>query len=332
MFAKARHPLPEQSKFANMENTVNISKAIRPICMILVTSQIVIGAFDFGPSNALAQTTAVCSNTPNTGERIECTESAGSTTTIDIDLEGYIVDTTEVGEHGIYAKHEGDGDIEISLEPHIDPNNLITTTNDICTAGRNAHGIFDHHTGDGDITINADAVDIKTQGPFGHGIYSWQSGSVGDTTINANAVDIETHGDSSDGIQSYSEGEGETRVVVNNAKIDTEGYSADGVEAWRDGAGGSYGKVYIDISDSEITTNGNYARAIYGRSTAPIVLDYENDLTIDIRDSTFITNGHSAAGIAALPYTSGLLHINLDNVNRAQSGNPRHPFLRHLGR
>ena len=77
--------------------------------MILVMGQIVIGALDFGLSNALAQTTAVCSNTPNTGERIECTESAGSTTTIDIDLEGYSVDTTEVGEHGIYAKHEGDG-------------------------------------------------------------------------------------------------------------------------------------------------------------------------------------------------------------------------------
>ena len=275
---------------------------------------------------------------------------------------------------------------------NLDIDNLFSVGNDEL-------GIHGFHEGTGDITINADAVDIKTQGPFGHGIYSWHSGSVGDTTINANAVDIETHGDSSDGIQSYSEGEGdlntyvfdstittmsqytngifsliqqgragninvefkridsqslptiytkgrsangiravhqgdgegETRVVVNNAKIDTEGYSADGVEAWRDGAGGGYGKVYIDISDSEIMTNGNYARAVYGRSTAPIVLDYENDLTIDIRDSTLITNGHSAAGTAALPYTSGLLYINLDNVNRAQSGNPRHPFLRHLG-
>ena len=111
----------------------------------------------------MAQTTAVCSNTPNTGERIECTESAGCT--IDIDLEGYIVDTTEVGEHGIYAKHEGDGDIEISLEPHIDPNNLITTTNDICTAGRNAHGIFGHHTGDGDITMALKNLDIDNLFP-----------------------------------------------------------------------------------------------------------------------------------------------------------------------
>ena len=39
---------------------------------------------------------AVCSNTPGTGERIECTESAGSTANIDINLEGYIVETTEV--------------------------------------------------------------------------------------------------------------------------------------------------------------------------------------------------------------------------------------------
>ena len=121
--------------------------------MILVMGQIVVGAFDFGLSNALAQTTAVCSNTPNTGERIECTESAGSTTTIDIDLEGYSIDTTEVGEHGIYAKHEGDGDIEISLEPYFDPNDLTITTNNISIARKNALGIFGHHTGDGDITM-----------------------------------------------------------------------------------------------------------------------------------------------------------------------------------
>ena len=377
-------------------------------------SQIVIGAFDFSSSNALAQTTAVCSNTPHTGERVECTESAGSTTTIDIDLEGYIVDTTELRERGIYAKHEGDGDIEISLKPHIDPNDLTITTNYISTAGAGADGIFGHHTGDGDITmtlknldidtlfsagnqergiyglhegtgditINADAVDIETHGVTDHGIYGWHSGSVGDTTINASAVDIETHGVSSHGIHNFLEGEGdqntyvfdstittmssdatgifslttpsgtgnmyvefkkidsqslptiytkgraangivarhqgngegETRVVVNNAKIDTEGNRAHGVEAWRDGVGDGYGKIYIDIADSEITTNGENAFAVYGRSTAPIVLDYENDLIIDIRDSTLITKGTIAAGIAAIPETSGLLHISLHNV------------------
>ena len=128
--------------------------------MILVMGQMVIGAFDFGPSNALAQTTAVCSNTPNTGERIECTESADSTANIDIDLEGYIVDTTEMDEHGIYAKHEGDGDIAISLEPYIDPNDLTITTNNISIAGKNALGIFGHHTGDGDITMTLKNLEI----------------------------------------------------------------------------------------------------------------------------------------------------------------------------
>ena len=68
-------------------------------------------------------------------------------------------------------------------------------------------------------------------------------------------------------------GEGDIRVVVNNAKIDTEGdHSANGVDAWRDGAGGGYGKVYIDISDSEITTNGLNGFTIEGKITAPSVL------------------------------------------------------------
>ena len=47
--------------------------AISLVTIMLVVSQIVIGAFVFGPSNALAQTPAVCNNTPTSpGERIEC--------------------------------------------------------------------------------------------------------------------------------------------------------------------------------------------------------------------------------------------------------------------
>ena len=329
--------------------------AISLVTIMLVVSQIVIGAFVFGPSNALAQTLAVCNNTPTSpGERIECTESAGSTANIDINLEGYSVETTEETEHGIYAKHEGDGDIEISLEPHIDPNNLMITTNDISTtAGQNTHGIFGYHTGDGDITINADTVDIETQGQYGHGIYSWHSGSAGDlktyvwdstiTIMDENATGIfsligqhgagdiyvefkkidsqslptiYTKGRATDGIKAINQGdgEGETRVVVNNAKIDTEGSAAHGVNAWRDGANDGYGKVYIDITDSEITTNGDSGLTIYGRTSASTVPGYENDLIIKVRGSTLITNGTRAVGVFANSRTSGLLHIDLDNV------------------
>ena len=329
--------------------------AISLVTIMLVVSQIVIGAFVFGPSNALAQTLAVCNNTPTSpGERIECTESAGSTANIDINLEGYSVETTEETEHGIYAKHEGDGDIEISLEPHIDPNNLMITTNDISTtAGQNTHGIFGYHTGDGDITINADTVDIETQGQYGHGIYSWHSGSAGDlktyvwdstiTIMDENATGIfsligqhgagdiyvefkkidsqslptiYTKGRATDGIKAINQGdgEGETRVVVNNAKIDTEGSAAHGVNAWRDGANDGYGKVYIDITDSEITTNGDSGLTIYGRTSASTVPGYENDLIIKVRGSTLITNGTRAVGVFANSQTSGLLHIDLDNV------------------
>ena len=257
-------------------------------------------------------------------------------------------------EHGIYAKHEGDGDIEISLEPHIDPNNLMITTNDISTtAGQNTHGIFGYHTGDGDITINADTVDIETQGQYGHGIYSWHSGSAGDlktyvwdstiTIMDENATGIfsligqhgagdiyvefkkidsqslptiYTKGRATDGIKAINQGdgEGETRVVVNNAKIDTEGSAAHGVNAWRDGANDGYGKVYIDITDSEITTNGDSGLTIYGRTSASTVPGYENDLIIKVRGSTLITNGTRAVGVFANSQTSGLLHIDLDNV------------------
>ena len=98
---------------------------------------------------------------------------------------------------------------------------------------------------------------------YANGIFSLiQQGRAGNINVEFKKIDsqslptIYTKGHSANGIRAVhqGDGEGETRVVVNNAKIDTEGYSVDGVEAWRDGAGGGYGKVYIDISDSEITT------------------------------------------------------------------------------
>ena len=358
--------------------------AISLITTVLAVSQLVISTFVFGPSNALAQTLAVCSNTPSTGERIECTESAGSTANIDINLEGYSVETTEVGEHGIHAKHEGNGDIEISLEPRIDPNSQTITNNDISTAGSDAYGIFGHHTGNGDITItlenleienlfstgvkesaiygyhegtgditiNADTVDIETQSQYGYGIYSWNSGEgdlntyVFDSTITtmgqyANGIysvisehgagniyvefkkidsqslpTIYTKGRAADGIKAINQadGEGEIRVVVNNAKIDTDGTYSNGINAFRQNINNGYGKVYIDIVNSEITTNGFFAVPIYGRNTASIGSDHENDLTINIRDSSLITKGISSRAIHVNHNTSGLLHIVLDNV------------------
>ena len=270
-----------------------------------------------------------------------------------IDLDNVTIKTTatelyqgnHTDSHGVFAYKSTNNTGHILVE---------MTGGEIITQGKQSYGIFGHHTGDGDITINADAVDIETQGQYGYGIYSWHSGSAGDlktyvwdstiTTMDQHAngifsvirssgtgniyvefkkIDsqsrptIYTKGNAASGIRiiHQGDGEGETRVVVDNAKIDTEGSAAHGVDAWRDGSVGGYGKVYIDITDSEITTNGDNGHTIYGRtSSASTVPGYENDLIIKVQGSTLITNGTRGAGVFAHSQTSGLLHIDLDNV------------------
>ena len=270
--------------------------------MILVMGQIVIGAFDFGPSNALAQTTAVCSNTPNTGERIECTESAGSTAIIDIDLESYSVETMEEDEHGIHAKHEGDGDIEINLEPRIDLNSQTITTNDISTAGKDAHGIFGHHTGDGDITITLESLDIDnliSTDVHEFGIHGFHEGT-GDITIYADAVDIETRGQYGYGIHSLHRGsEGDLNTYVGDSTIMTMGEYAYGIFSLIevDGAG----NIFVEFKkiDSQslptIYTKGRYATGIRARHQG----DGEGDTRVVVNNAKIDTEGQEAYGIEA---------------------------------
>ena len=60
--------------------------AMTGLCTLLL-------ALVLGAVTVQAQT-AVCSNSPGTGERIECTEDATSTSDIDIDAEGIDIDTS----------------------------------------------------------------------------------------------------------------------------------------------------------------------------------------------------------------------------------------------
>ena len=70
-------------------------------------------AFGLGVTTASAQTTAVCSNTPATGERIRCEEDATSTNNIDSDTANVTISTAADGEDGIEVTHLGSGDVDI---------------------------------------------------------------------------------------------------------------------------------------------------------------------------------------------------------------------------
>ena len=82
--------------------------------MIFLLSLLV--AFGLGVTTASAQTTAVCSNTPATGERIKCEEDATSTNNIDSDTSNVTISTAADGEDGIEVTHLGSVDIDIDIQ------------------------------------------------------------------------------------------------------------------------------------------------------------------------------------------------------------------------
>ena len=58
---------------------------------------------------------AVCSNTPEAGDHIECTEDSTSTSDIDIDAAGLDIDVNGIATAGVRAKHNGSGDVSIRI-------------------------------------------------------------------------------------------------------------------------------------------------------------------------------------------------------------------------
>ena len=119
--------------------------------------------FALGGGNAPAQQTAVCSETPATGERVECTEDATSSDEIRLILKGIDIDTMDDAAYGIYGHHEGSGKIFIDLQTGLDESAEALIRNDIDTTGDNAPGVYGRHVGSGNVEIGAqDAYITKT--------------------------------------------------------------------------------------------------------------------------------------------------------------------------
>ena len=138
-----------------------------PIAPVSLFAMLTLGAGD-----ALAQQTAVCNDTPATGERIECTEAADSTNGITVTPTGIDIDTMEDDASGVYGHHEGTGRIFIDLQTGSDgAGGLIR--NDIDTMGDGASGVSGRHEGSGNIEFGAQNAQITTAGERAHGFYGY---------------------------------------------------------------------------------------------------------------------------------------------------------------
>ena len=128
----------------------------------------------FGAGNASAQQTAVCSDTPGEGERIECTELSTSSTDVNLRPRGVDIDTTDDESPGVAGLHEGTGDINIDLRYDLvqddDDGDYTIRYSAISTSGYAAPGVYGRHTGAGDIDIDVRFTDITTTNGLSDGI------------------------------------------------------------------------------------------------------------------------------------------------------------------
>ena len=176
--------------------------------------------------------TAVCSDTPAVGERVECKEDAASSNDIDIQLEGVDIDVT-VGNtiYGVHAEHLGSGDIDIDVTNSLDESQQIIPSMFDTSGGYQNYAIFGHHTGSGGIDISVTNARIATTGARGHGVHAFHEGA-GGIHIDATSIQTDTTGKDSTGVfawQRIADSDADVSIVATSNRIVSEGEGAHGI-------------------------------------------------------------------------------------------------------
>ena len=327
---------PRLNRLPRLSSTTQVSRGRRLAffgqgCLALYITLV------FGVSTVQAQT-AVCSNTPATGERIECTEDATSTSDIDIDALGINIDTSGYTEHGIYGFHQGAGNIDIDVSADASGEQPVRSTID--TTGQNSHGVYGKHEGtDGNVDIQVDSTDITTTsdqnaGIHGFGIHGFINASGnGDIFIETLQSTIDTAGDFGVGVSGLHNGVGDITITLQQgSEIDTMGNTSyavrglhrgdgeavinlgEGVDICTTGKGaaGVYlrnqstntGSSVVTVNGSIIKTEGSGADGIWNT-----VEGGTGDSRTDVRNSTVTTMGYGSSGIHG--YHTGLGDIDI---------------------
>ena len=306
------------------------------MCIMALLTMLALGA-----GNASAQQTAVCSATPGTGERVECTQPDTSSDDISLILQDIDIDTTENDAHGVYGHHEGAGRIFIDIETGLaEGGGLIR--NDIDTTENDANGVYGRHVGSGNIEIGGQNLHITTAGEDASGVLAYLGyraavpphpdpppEAAGNVRINVSLATIETTGYASNGITAENHGgAGRIDVDVSNSTIttlwDTYG-AAHGISAWRRGT--TTGDVEVTVHDTDITTKSYGGIGInvdhQGEDTGNIIIDVEFG-----RIDTANRNGYAIRGFRS--YGDGNVDIDVDGTVIETAGRSAHGIYGYL--
>ncbi len=268
-----------------------------------------------GALSAPAHSTAVCSDTPASGERIECTEDSTSTSDITIDAVDIDIDTSGTTEAGVKASHEGTADIDIGVSA-----SSADTPSTIDTTGERAAGVHGVHTGTGNNSVTVTDTAITTQGVESRGVYAQHVGS-GGVEIDVQDTSINTTGDRSGGIDGSHRGEGtgDIDIDVQDTTIETAGQGAYGIYSTSEGNTESH-NVVVKTRRTTITTMGDDTHGIWVRNETT-----GGNITIDGEDDSITTNGLNAYGIYGYHTGEGKISILLRDLAITTQSMALHP-------
>ena len=259
---------------------------------------VLVALLALGVRNTPAQQIAVCSSTPGTGERIECTEADTSSNTIELALKGIDIDTTGDNAPGVYGHHEGTGKIFIDLQTELDENGDLIR-NDIDTTGDNAPGVYGRHVGSGNIEFGAQNAHITTAGNLSSGIHGHLGYRPGDTTpddppeaagniyVNISGSIIHTKGRNNAIYAEHYGDEGRVDIFVRSSTIAPD--DGRGIMAWNYRGTGDVG---LNVYGSHITTK---TRSDYGITAQ--AEDGTHNIVIDVERGSVTTADYNGFGI-----------------------------------
>ena len=241
-------------------------------------------------------------------------------------------------------------------------NTIAEMSGDNVPTGFEARGIYASHEGHGDIRIRATDNDIRTRGVYAHGIYATHTGRTRtETSCTADDPADCVGPDAPEGETVVTPGGGGVSIVVTGGAIDTRGEDSHGVWARHRGDSGAdeadgtvdpddvgTGNVAIAVTDADIDTAGDHARGVYGliqqtctADTAEGCKEAENlvagtgvgDIDIAVTGGSITTAGVGGAyAVHARHENTGAITVRLTGVDVDTEGNQAHGvFADHVG-
>ena len=289
-----------------------VRRALAGLFLLVVAAM---AAFLLGASTVSAQQTAVCSDTPGPGERVECTEGTTSTNDIDINLQdGVDINTSGESDHGIHGFHEGTGEITIRIQG-------VTDNNTITTSGKLSTGVFGRHEGKGGVDITVTDVDITT---------------TGEVTSSRNAMGVSGELIVSDDHPPY-DGKYNVKINVSGSRISTMGSAGHGIHGVMARVVNNViltGNLETTVSNTEIITMGRYAHGIIAQTFGSV-----GDLIVTMTGGSITTAGVEAPAVAAYHGASTksgqsgdiIIHITDANITTTWDGLVEVPAVNSFG-